>query len=141
VGLTLHTERKVDQDVAREVASTFAAVRTSHRDPVVCAAYDQLERQSDHAFLLLTRHQQFGTTRVVFSRCGTPYASDREMIAAVRAEGLLEVTSAATDRDRRHPLMGCDLGGAYDSFGLCTTSSGTSAPASASPATENSPPG
>jgi hypothetical protein len=45
-----------------------------------------------------------------------PYASDAEMVAAVRSEGLLEVTSAATERDRSHPLMGCEFGGAYDRF-------------------------
>jgi hypothetical protein len=38
------------------------------------------------------------------------------MIAAVRTEGVLEVTSAATERDRRHPVMGCELGGASDRF-------------------------
>ena len=116
MALTFFSDRKVDPDLAREVAGTFIAAGSSHRDPVVCAAYDQLERQSDRAFLLLTRRQPLATIRVVFSRCRTPYSSDREMIAAVRAEGLLEVTSAATDRDRRHPLLGCDLGGAYDRF-------------------------
>jgi hypothetical protein len=38
------------------------------------------------------------------------------MIAAVRAEHLLEVTAAAADRDRAHPLLGCELGGPYDRF-------------------------
>ena len=56
------------------------------------------------------------TVRVVFTCAREPYVSDREMIAAVRAERLLEITSAVTERDRRHPLMGCELGGAYDRF-------------------------
>ena len=53
---------------------------------------------------------------MVFTRCHAPYASDHEMIAAVRTVGLLEVTSADSERDRRHPLMGCEVGGAYDRF-------------------------
>ena len=53
---------------------------------------------------------------MVFTCAREPYVSDREMIAAVRAERLLEITSAVTARDRRHPLMGCELGGAYDRF-------------------------
>jgi hypothetical protein len=70
-----------------------------------------------------------------------PYASDCEMIAAVRTEGLLEVTTAATERDRCHPLMGCEVGGAYDKFRAVQDLSDTSAGASALTATESSPPG
>ena len=29
---------------------------------------------------------------------------------------MLEITTSARERDRRHPLLGCDLGGAYDRF-------------------------
>lgn len=114
--LTLVSARKVDPELAREVAGSFIAARSTRRDPTVCAAYGQLEQQSDRALMALTRFQPLRGVRVVFTRSRMPYASDHEMVAAVRTEGLLEVTSAATERDRRHPLMGCEVGGAYDRF-------------------------
>jgi hypothetical protein len=117
-GLTLVSDRKVDPRLAREVAAAFVAARSTRRDPVVCAAYGQLEQQSDHAFVALTRSRSRPRrgVRVAFTACHMPYASDEEMVAAVRTERLLEVTSAATERDRHHPLMGCEVGGAYDRF-------------------------
>ncbi len=54
--------------------------------------------------------------RVEFTRCESPYDSDDEMIGAVRTHGVLEITTSARERDRRHPLLGCDLGGAHDRF-------------------------
>jgi len=113
---TFATPRKVHPAVAREVAGSFLAARNSPHDPTVRAAYGQLMIQSDRAFAALTCRRQPTGIRVVFSRCRTPYASDREMIAAVRADRLLEVTTAAAELDRRHPLMGCEVGGAYDRF-------------------------
>ena len=108
--------RQVDPAVAHEVAASFVAARSNRGDAKVCAAYRQLEQQSDRAFAVLTASSRRRRVRVVFTCCREPYVSDREMIAAVRAERLLEITSAVTERDRRHPLMGCELGGAYDRF-------------------------
>jgi len=113
--LTLVGAPKVDPATAHEVAGTFLAAPTTRRDPTVRAAYCELEEQSDRAFVTRTRPRPVGGVRVV-TRCPSPYASDREMVAAVRSDRLLEVTSAATEFDRRHPLMGCELGGAYDRF-------------------------
>lgn len=115
-GPTSLSARQVDPEVARDVAGSFIAARSTRRDPTVCAAYRQLEQQSDRSFAELTRPANPRRVRVVFTCTRMPYESDREMIAAVRAERLLEITSAATERDRRHPLMGCEVGGAYDRF-------------------------
>ena len=103
-------------DLAYEVAACFLAAPSSSRDPKVLAAYQALERQSDRAFEALIRDAPDHGVRVVFTRCERPYDSDREMVGAARGEGLLEITTAATEPDRRHPLMGCELGGAYDRF-------------------------
>ena len=108
--------RRVDPAVAHEVATSFVAARSNRADARVCAAYGQLVQQSDRAFATLTESSRPRTVRVVFTCAREPYVSDREMIAAVRAERLLEITSAVTECDRRHPLMGCELGGAYDRF-------------------------
>jgi hypothetical protein len=107
---------KVDQDCAREVAAMFLATSSRPDDPFVRAAYRQLEWESDAAFALLAGRQSVGEVRVAFTWEPTPYASDREMVEAVRAGHPLEVTTAARERYRRHPLLGCDLGGAYDRF-------------------------
>jgi len=113
---TLVSSRRVDPRLAREVAESLIAARSTPRDPKVCAAYGQLEQQSDRAFMVLTRNSRLGGVQVVFTRCRMPYASDREMVAAVRTDRLLEVTTAATERQHRHPLMGCQAGGAFDRF-------------------------
>ena len=34
----------------------------------------------------------------------------------MRSHGLLEITTSARERDRRHPLLNCELGGTYDRF-------------------------
>ena len=110
--------RKVDPDVAGEVAAQFQTARNSRTDATVRAAYDQLERQSDAIFVRLThadrpirRH-----VRVEFTRCESPYDSDDEMVGAVRTHGVLEITTSAREKDRRHPLMDCSPGGGYDRF-------------------------
>jgi hypothetical protein len=107
---------KVDGVVAREVAVRFMAARSTPKDAQVHASYGQLEHQSDRAFLVVTSEQSGPGIRVVFTCCRIPYSSDYEMIAAVRAGHLLEVTTSAVDRDRAHPLLGSELGGAYDRF-------------------------
>jgi hypothetical protein len=110
--------RRVDPDLAGEVAARFQAARNDYTNAMVRAAYDQLERQSDAIFTQLTDpdHRLNRGLRVEFTRCESPYQSDDEMVGAVRAHGVLEITTSARERDRRHPLLGCDLGGTYDRF-------------------------
>jgi hypothetical protein len=98
----------VDPAAAREVADAHhAAPRTGG---AVCgAAYAQLVTESDRLFRLLP-------VEVVFTRSDHPYDSADELIRSVRADGVLEVTSVAWERDRPHPVMGCEVGGEYDRF-------------------------
>jgi hypothetical protein len=103
----------LDEDWAREVAAWFTAARNDRRDPVVIAAYQALERQSDRLFRGLTQSGSAKCVRVVFTRCRAPYGHDEEMIGAVRATAVLEVT---TDPSRPHPVLGSERGGAYDRF-------------------------
>ena len=105
----------VDPDLAREVASSFLDGPSNRRDTTVRAAYEQLERESDEIFAYLTSdHPGRRGIQVRFTRCRMPYDSDEEMVAAVRTHGVLEVTAAATERDRSHPLLSCEFGDAYD---------------------------
>ena len=79
--------RRVDPDLAGEIAAHFLAARSNHTNATVRAAYDQLERQSDAIFTRLTNpHRPFhGGLRVEFTRCESPYDSDDELVGAVRA--------------------------------------------------------
>ena len=109
----LAATHSVNETVAREVADVFLESDSDPRDGLVGAAYRQLAEQSDQALAAVTcRHGM----RVVFSRCRVPYASDEEMIAAVRECRVLEVTVASAEPDRLHPILACDPGGAYDRF-------------------------
>lgn len=107
---------KVDQAHAREVAARFLAARSTPHDAQVAAAYQALEQQSDQAFVSLTEGDPTRRVTVAFTCCPTPYDSDAEMICAVRTARVLEVTTAAVDHDRSHPLLGSEPGGAYDRF-------------------------
>jgi hypothetical protein len=106
----------LDQAFAHEVAARFLDVRSTPHDPVVAAAYELLEAQTDRLFVMLTRPSAAAPFRVVFSAGRVPYESDVEMIAAVRATRVLEIASVADDRDRQHPLLDSSRGGAYDRF-------------------------
>jgi hypothetical protein len=105
---------RVDQRLAHDVCAAFLCAPSTPTHPTVAAAYCELTRQSDDAFRLLAGRP--AAVRVVFTRCPAPYSSDVELITAVRATRLLEVPTAAADRDRVHPLLGCELGGPYDRF-------------------------
>ena len=110
--------RRVDPDLAREVAVRFQAARNNQTNPTVRAAYDQLARQSDAIFARLTDpdRQFLRGLRVAFTRCESPYDSDEELVRSARTHRVLEITTSARERDRRHPLLGCDPGGTYDRF-------------------------
>jgi hypothetical protein len=104
----------VDAACASQVSATFRDTRSRPGDAMITAAYGELQRQSDRMFWALTGHS--GGVRVVFTPCRRPYASDQELIGAVRSTRVLEVTSAAVDGDRPHPQLGCERGGPYDRF-------------------------
>ncbi len=67
-----------------------------------------------HVFKWVTDVDRRSSIRVVFTRSLAPYCADRELIDAVRAERVFEVTTAGCEPDRRHPLLACQPGGAYD---------------------------
>jgi hypothetical protein len=105
----------VDPVVAQEVAAAhLAAPRVG--DALATAAYDRLVRESDALFRGITEPGRPGGVRVAFTTVAVPYREADELIRSVREERVLEVSTAARDRDRDHPLMGCDRGGAYDRF-------------------------
>jgi hypothetical protein len=93
------------------IAESYLEASDSRRDPMVIAAYRQLEAQTDVLFRALTQ-----TIRIAFTHCSAPYSSDNEMIGAARTERLLEIPTAESDADHDHPFFGCDYGGAYDRF-------------------------
>jgi hypothetical protein len=78
------------------------------------AAYVRLVRESDHLFTRITRARR--PIRVFFSVCPAPYRDADELIASITHDRVLEVTAAASERDRLHPVMDCEIGGAYDRF-------------------------
>jgi hypothetical protein len=104
---------RVDPPAARAVATAYNDTPTS-RHPLVEAAYAQLIAETDRIFRHLSSADRPDRVRIVFGTGPTPYADARELIRSVRHDRLLEVTSVATAPDRHHPLLGNDLGGAYD---------------------------
>ena len=106
----------VDLSMAAIVGNWYLHSRSAHRNARVIEAYRQLQVETDRLYTLFTRDACQWATRVVFTRCGQPYESDEELICAVRANGTLEITSAVTVSGRLHPLLGCELGGAFDRF-------------------------
>jgi hypothetical protein len=105
-----------ESSTAVMVGEWYLRSRSAHGDAQVMAAYRQLQIETDHLFALLTRDARRSTVRVVFTRCVQPYESDKELIFSVRANGTLEITSAATAGERLHPLFDCAFGGAFDRF-------------------------
>jgi hypothetical protein len=110
------SDLRVEPSLAREVAENFEHARSTPDAPLVAAAYAQLQAQTDAIFSGVTNGGRRGAIRVAFTRSLLPYCGDRELIDAVRSGHVLEVTIAARDRDRRHPLLECRPGGAYDRF-------------------------
>jgi hypothetical protein len=107
-------EPGVDAASVSRVSATFRDTKSRTGDPLISAAYSQLQCQSDRMFSALTGPRE--GVRVVFTPCRRPYLSDQELIGAVKSTRVLEVTSAAVDGDRRHPQLGCETGGPYDRF-------------------------
>jgi len=105
-----------DPSTAATVGEWYLECRSAHRDAAVVEAYRRLEAEIDHLYSLITGDADHRGVRVAFTRCVRPYESDEELISAVRSEGTLEMTSAATVRERMHPLFSCDFGGAFDRF-------------------------
>ena len=98
----------LDPDAARDVAAAHhAALRRG--GPACDAAYAQLVDETDRLFGLLS-------VDVVFTASARPYSDADELIRSVRRDRLLEVTSVGCESDRLHPVMGCEVGGAYDRF-------------------------
>jgi hypothetical protein len=76
------------------------------------AAYAQLAKESDRLFRLITQARR--PVRVFFTLSTTPYDDADDLITSIRRDGVLEVTAAACERDRLHPVMGSEVGGTYD---------------------------
>jgi hypothetical protein len=107
---------EVDRAITADIGAAYLDALDASRDPRVVAAYRQLETETDRLFTDAVRAQGPRAVRIAFTRCPQPYRNDRELIAAVRAGGVLEITSAAVSPTRLHPLLGCEFGGAFDRF-------------------------
>jgi hypothetical protein len=114
--LQVDTTLGIESSATVMVGEWYLHSRSAHRDARVIEAYRQLQAETDHLFSLLTRDGCHWAVRVAFTRCVQPYESDKELICAVRANGTLEITSAAAVGERLHPLFGCEFGGAFDRF-------------------------
>lgn len=98
------------------VGEWYVQSKSHHHDAEVIEAYRQLQVETDHLYTVLTRDTGAGSVRIAFTRCPRPYEGDEELIRAVHAYGVLEITSAVAVGERLHPLLGCELGGAFDRF-------------------------
>jgi hypothetical protein len=106
---------RVDPAAAHEIAAAYIDTPSRPR-PGVAAAYAQLATESDRFFRRITSPDRPDRVHVAFTACPTPYATASELIESVRHDRVLEVVAAATEPDGHHPLMGCEVGGAYDRF-------------------------
>jgi hypothetical protein len=106
--------RRVNPVVARDIAQQFLDAPALAGKSLVAAAYRELQEQTDRQFAELTSSAgPFGYT-VVWTKLPDPYSTDAELIEAVRATGVLEITAARADRERLHPALDCSAGGPYD---------------------------
>jgi hypothetical protein len=105
-----------DPESVADLGEWYLECPSAHRDPRVVRAYRQLQEQTDILFAITTRGMGLQSVRIVFTRCRRPYESDEELLAAVALSGTLEITSAATAKQRLHPLLDCDFGGGFDRF-------------------------
>jgi hypothetical protein len=105
-----------DRAIAADIGAAYLDAPDASGRPGVVTAYRQLETETDRRFTAAVNGTDSEAVRIVFTRCRQPYRDDRELISAVRAGGILEVTSAAANGTRLHPLLGCEFGGAFDRF-------------------------
>ena len=103
----------VDPMAAAEVAAAHQGARRVG-GALALAAYARLVSESDRLFSLITRARR--PIRIFFTLSTNPYGDADEVITSIRQHRVLEVPTAACERDRLHPAMGCDVGGAYDRF-------------------------
>jgi hypothetical protein len=104
----------VCERAAQQVAACFVESKSAHRDPLVVAAYAQLERQTDQLLREVMSNWRPHELRVMTTNLSNPYETDRELIDAVRSTGTLEIPPV--ELERRHPLLDSRRGGAYDRF-------------------------
>jgi hypothetical protein len=105
-----------DRALMADIGSAYLDAPDASRQADVVAAYRQLERENDRLFAAAVNGLGSRAVRIVFTRCARPYRDDRELITAVRAGRVLEITTAAVSSTRLHPILGCELGGAFDRF-------------------------
>jgi hypothetical protein len=104
---------RVDSDLAHEVAAAYLNGPSSPT-AFLMASYEQLSREADQLFAAVTSTARRDPVRVVFTECEVPYQNSEELIASVTGDRLLEVTVAAADCDRFHPMLDWAPGGAFD---------------------------
>jgi hypothetical protein len=106
----------IDFDQAHVVAEAFLDSPRESRSAIVRASYADLATQADRWFARLTGSTARTPIRVVCTRRAEPYTTGQELSARVRSDHVLELSPAAYDRDRRHPLLESSIGGTYDRF-------------------------
>ena len=92
--------RLVNPEVAREIAHWFQEAPARGGKPLVANAYRELQEQTDRQFAELTDPDGAFRYTVAWTREPVPYSGAAELIGAVRATGVLEVTAARVDRGR-----------------------------------------
>ena len=65
-----------DSPIPVMVGHWYLNTRSAHREAEVVEAYRQLQLETDRLYALLTGATCRSATRVVFTRCIQPYASD-----------------------------------------------------------------
>jgi hypothetical protein len=91
-----------------DVGAAYLDQRSNAHDPLIVTAYAHLQTETDRLFADVVNPAQPMPVRIAFTRCREPYQSDRELIEACHSSGVLEITTAATNASRIHPLLGCD---------------------------------
>jgi hypothetical protein len=109
-------DRRQGDPARADLAAWHLESQSAQDDPRVIAAYNQLVRQTDRLFQLLTDFTSPRGINVSFTFLRQPYRSDGELIAAIVNDRRFEVSVAASDRYRLHPLLDCRPGGSYDRF-------------------------
>jgi hypothetical protein len=103
-------------EVLAEVGTSYLDAHSDPHDLAVLAAYEQLQAETDQLFEGLLGASGSTGVRAAFTRCRQPYASDLELIDAVRATKVLEITTAAVNSEPIHPVLECSYAGAFDRF-------------------------